>query len=94
MSEIRIRNFGPIKKGLTDQNDGWLDIKKITLFIGKQASGKSTVAKLISCMKWIEKALVRGDFSERDLLFGNAFKNHCGYQNIENYFTDHTTIEY
>ena len=59
MSKIRIQNFGPIKEGYQD-NDGWLDVKKITVFIGNQGSGKSTLAKLISTMTWIEKALVRG----------------------------------
>ena len=56
MSKIRIKNFGPIKEGY-QENDGWLDVKKVTVFIGNQGSGKSTVAKLISTFSWIEKAL-------------------------------------
>ena len=60
MSKIKIKNFGPIKAGCTE-NDGWIDIKKVTLFIGNQGSGKSTVAKLISTLTWLEKAMVRGD---------------------------------
>ena len=51
MSRIKIKNFGPIKEGCTE-NDGWIDIKKVTLFIGNQGSGKSTVAKLISTLTW------------------------------------------
>ena len=47
MSKIKIKNFGPIKLGFLD-NDGWIDIKKVTLFIGNQGSGKSTIVKLIS----------------------------------------------
>jgi predicted ATPase len=62
MSKIRIKNFGPIKDGY-DKNDGWLDIKKVTVFIGNQGSGKSTVAKLISTFMWLEKALIRGDMN-------------------------------
>ena len=61
MSRIRIKHFGPIKEGCLE-NDGWIDISKVTVFIGNQGSGKSTVAKLISMFTWIEKALVRGDF--------------------------------
>ena len=43
MSKIRVKNFGPIKGGY-QENDGWLDVKKVTLFIGNQGSGKSTIA--------------------------------------------------
>ncbi len=84
MSKIKIKNFGPIKEGYLE-DDGWLDIKKVTVFIGNQGSGKSTVAKLISTFSWIEKALVRGDFKEKDLTV-NAFKKYCTYQNLGNYF--------
>ena len=93
MSKIKIKNFGPIKKGYLE-NDGWMDVKKVTVFIGNQGSGKSTVAKLISTMIWIEKALVRGDFKEKDLTVHNRFVKHCSYQNIQNYFKDNTRIEY
>jgi len=93
MSKIRIRNFGPIKEGY-QENDGWLDVKKVTVFIGYQGSGKSTVAKLISTMTWIEKALVRGDFKEKDLTVYNRFAKHCSYQNIQSYFKENTRIEY
>lgn len=95
MSKIRIKNFGPIKEGyLSENEDGWLDIKKVTVFIGNQGSGKSTVAKLISTMTWIEKALIRGDFKVKELMTYNRFKKHCSYQNIGNYFNENTTIEY
>ncbi|PIQ29440.1 MAG: hypothetical protein COW63_13110 [Bacteroidetes bacterium CG18_big_fil_WC_8_21_14_2_50_41_14] len=90
---MRIRNFGPIKEGY-QENDGWLDVKKVTVFIGNQGSGKSTVAKLISTMTWIEKALVRGDFKEKDLTVYNRFAKHCSYQNIQSYFKENTRIEY
>lgn len=94
MSKIKIKNFGPIKEGYLE-NNGWIDIKKVTVFIGNQGSGKSTVAKLISTMTWVEKALVRGDFKEKDLTVYNRFvKKHCAYQNIHNYFKDDTKIEY
>ena len=93
MSKIRIKNFGPIKEGY-EEDGGWLEVKKVTVFIGNQGSGKSTVAKLFSTMTWIEKALVRGDFKDKDLTVYNRFKKHCSYQNIQNYFKDNTTIEY
>jgi len=94
MRKIRIKNFGPIKEGLLE-NDGFMDIKRVTVFIGNQGSGKSSVAKLISTMSWLEKALIRGDFGENDLKIYHRFiKKHCAYQNIDSYFKDDTEIEY
>lgn len=94
MSRIKIKNFGPIKDGLQD-NNGWLDIKKVTLFIGNQGSGKSTIAKLISLFMWIEKALVRGDYDKRWFERRNRLKNQfLGYHRLENYIHPNTIIEY
>jgi predicted ATPase len=95
MSKIRVKNFGPIKEGFSDsQGNDWIDIAKITVFIGNQGSGKSSVAKLISTMSWIEKALYRGQ-SEKDFTSYNRFiKTHCGYHNLKNYFRPNTEIEY
>jgi predicted ATPase len=93
MSLIKIKHFGPIQHGYSEA-DGWFEIKKVTVFIGNQGSGKSSVAKLFSTLTWIEKALVRGDFKEKDLTVYNRFKKHCNYQNIGSYFNDDTFIEY
>lgn len=94
--KIRIKNFGPVKEGLIE-NDGWINISKNTIFIGNQGSGKSTIAKLISTFMWIEKALVRGDFSEEWLGEKNRLKDHfLTYHRLENYFPSdkETVIEY
>lgn len=98
MSKIKIKNFGPIKDGHQD-NGGWIDIKKVTVFIGNQGSGKSTVAKLISTFTWIEKALVRGDYNKKWFERKNKLKNqYLNYHRLENYFkingVDHSIIEY
>lgn len=92
MNAIKIRNFGPIKEGC-QENDGWLDIKKVTVFIGNQGSGKSTVAKLISTFMWLEKALVRGDV-EADAISYDYFIELFEFHRIENYFFSNTQIEY
>lgn len=92
ISRIKVKNFGPIKEGLLE-NDGWIELKKVTLFIGNQGSGKSTIAKLISTLTWIEKALVRGVFSEKSLTDKTLIK-HLSYQNIGNYFKQETILEY
>lgn len=87
MSRIKIKNFGPIKEGLLE-NDGWIDIKKVTMFIGNQGSGKSTVAKLISTFMWMEKALYRGDYPRGYFETYDRFrKNFLTFHRIENYFT-------
>ncbi len=98
MSQIRIKHFGPIKQGFLE-NEGWIDITKVTAFIGNQGSGKSTVAKLISTFSWIEKALVRGDYDKKWFENRNRLKtNFLKYHRLDSYFEeglfDKTLIEY
>ena len=78
MSKIKIKNFGPIREGFVD-NDGWMDVNKVTVLIGDQGSGKSTVAKLISVFSWIEKNIVRNTISI-DQLNAGVFKTLCAQQ--------------
>lgn len=88
MSRIKIKNFGPIKEGC-EENEGWIEIKKVTVFIGDQGAGKSTVAKLISIFTWIEKALVRGDYPQKWFERKNKLKNQfLNYHRIENYINE------
>lgn len=91
MSKIRIKNFGPIKEGYLE-NDGWLDVKKVTVFIGNQGSGKSTVAKLISCFMWLEKALIRGDIKAP--VSNQVFIELIEFHRLETYLEPLTEIEY
>jgi predicted ATPase len=93
MSKIKIKNFGPIKEGFT-ANDSWLDVRKVTVFIGNQGSGKSTVAKLISTMSWIEKAMVKEQITEDWLNSDNNFHKQLAYQRINNYLRHETEIEF
>lgn len=93
MSKIRIKNFGPIKEGFT-KNDGWIDIKKVVLFIGNQGSGKSTVAKLISTFSWIEKAMVKGILRQNEIDTKNKFEKRLDYLKLKNYLFDETEISY
>ncbi|WP_426237299.1 hypothetical protein [Pseudomonas sp. TWP3-2] len=97
MARLRVKNFGPIRDGV--ENDGWIEFKRVTVFVGNQGSGKSTLAKLYSTFSWIEKALVRGDydqqwFEEKDRLT----KPFLTYHRLENYLSaDHrnkTEIDY
>lgn len=91
---LKIQNFGPIHKGY-DRNDGYINFSKVMVLCGPQGAGKSCVAKLFSTFSWIEKALVRGDFSEKYITQYHRFvNNYCTYQNIQNYFNDGTFLHY
>lgn len=92
MSRIKIKNFGPIREGFVD-NDGWMDIEKVTVFIGDQGSGKSTVAKLISIFSWIEKSIICNLISV-DLLNATIFKNLCAQQDFIEFFSGDSYLSY
>lgn len=93
MNKLRIKNVGPIKQGY-EKGDGFISINSTTVFIGNQGSGKSTIAKIYSTLSWIEKALVRGDFTANYLTQYNRFKKQLAYQNIGNYLTNSSEIFY
>jgi len=90
--KFKIRNFGPIQEGFID--DAYMTIEGVTVFIGGQGTGKSSVAKAISTMMWLEKALVRNDFSEKSLQLPGRFKKHFSFHGIDDYFHKDTLIEY
>ncbi len=92
--ELKIQNFGPIKEGFTE-NGGFMPISKITILCGSQGVGKSCIAKLYSTFSWLEKALVRGDFTIKYLTLYNRFvKTYCAFQNLQNYFSTDTYLHY
>ncbi|MFN4063203.1 MAG: hypothetical protein ACK4JA_03340, partial [Parazoarcus communis] len=85
MIRLRLNNFGPIGPGRSD-NEGWIDFKRVTVFIGNQGAGKSTLAKLFSTFSWIEKALVRGDYEKKWFERKGRLKNQfLSYHRLENY---------
>ena len=93
MPRLRIKNFGPIKEGFVDETGNeWMDIRKVTVFIGNQGTGKSTVAKVIATMMWLEKSLNRGDIKAPDTLAD--LEHYFDYQNIHFYFRSDTIIQY
>ena len=82
---IQIENFGPIY-GKTES----IPIKKLTVFIGPQGSGKSTIAKLVSCFTWLEKALVKGIVKAS--LKKEELKRHFKFNQIDDYLTPATKL--
>ena len=81
MPKIKIHNFGPIKTGYK-ASDGFLDIARVTVFTGNQGSGKSTIAKLVSTFLWMEKALVRGDYSKDYFTAKNFLEERLAYHRL------------
>lgn len=93
MEKLRVRNFGAIGDGLKE-NNGFIDVSKITLFLGEQGSGKSTITKLLSTFLWLEKALLRGDFIEGELTYDVFVSKYLAWQSIESYIQDNSEIEF
>lgn len=93
MAKLKIKNVGPIRNGATE-NEGFINFRGVTIFTGNQGTGKSTIAKIYSTLSWIEKALVRGDFTASHLTQYNRFKKQLAYQNIGNYLHNESEIEY
>ena len=86
MSELEIKNIGPIKYVK-------FNINKINVFIGPQSSGKSTIAKLISFCEWIEKDIVahqNKDYITAEFLNVNLY----GFHKMKSYFNETSYIKY
>ena len=86
MSELEIKNIGPIKYVKFNTN-------KINVFIGPQSSGKSTIAKLISFCEWIEKDIVahqNKDYISAEFLNVNLY----GFHKMKSYFNETSYIKY
>ena len=89
MRTIEIRDIGPIK------NTGRIVISPVTIFCGRQGSGKSTCAKLISTCLWLEKALMKHEITEKYITGYNHFRNNlCGYHGITDFFKDGSYMKY
>ena len=54
MPTIHIKSIGPLR------DTGILNLRTINLFIGKQSTGKSTLLKIMSHCRWVEKLLCVG----------------------------------
>lgn len=91
MIKLRLKNFGPII------DSGELSISTISMFIGPQGSGKSSLLKVLSLCSWLEKIIMTGrPKAHYDYTHYNRFirelKNY--YRLNDNYFSDDTEILY
>ncbi len=87
MPRLVVKNLGPIK---------WVDIelKRFNVFVGRQSSGKSTIAKVISSCLWIEKECAT-TLSTEFLTNSMEFEALIGkFHKIEGYFRKDTVIKF
>lgn len=83
-----IKNFGPIKS--VD-----LELGKMTILIGEQATGKSTIAKVLAICRYFD--YLHSSISSNENFindFNNNFENGLNEWGILEYVNEHTFIEY
>ncbi len=91
MVRMRIRNFGPVGSGL-DSNDGYMEFDLVTMLVGNQATGKSTVARLYSAFAWLEKSIDSGSYP--DGMPEDGFFRLLKYHRIDSYLRSSSGIDY
>lgn len=91
MAELRIKNFGPIKEGFSE-NNGFMRITPVTVICGNQATGKSTVAKLYSTFAWLEKALITQRIAT--VPSEEFVDNYLAYHCIKSYMSSASKIDF
>lgn len=86
MSRLVIDNIGPI-------NHIDIPINRLNVIIGKQSSGKSTIAKVLSFCLWLEKDIIA--HQEKEYVDGNfMIKELLSYHKINNYIREGAYIHY
>lgn len=86
MNTLEIHNIGPIFRIK-------IPINRLNVIIGKQSSGKSTIAKILSFCMWLEKDIIAHqdkEYVDRDFLKKQLYE----YHKITNYFKDGAYIHY
>lgn len=86
MTTLQIKNIGPIK-------EIEVQLKRFNVIIGPQSSGKSTIAKIISFCRWLEKDCVR---HQRLSHLKSEFikKAFVTYHNLSSYLSADSFIHY
>lgn len=89
MRYLEIRNLGPVTKTQL------MEITLVTVFCGRQGSGKSTIVKVLSSCIWLEKSIIKQEVSEKYYTQDERFRNKlCAYHQIEDFFCLDTYIKY
>lgn len=85
---LTIKNIGPIKNIS-------FDIKKVNIFMGKQSSGKSTIAKILSFCNWIEKDIaIHQSYKKYTLEEDNFIQKLETFHKMKGYFNKDSYLKY
>lgn len=87
MKQLIIKNFGPIK-------EAELNLNRVSVIIGMQSSGKSSLLKMACYCSWVEKRI---QLAQSDKMFQepNAFQDFfISYYGLNGYFNFDTYVEY
>lgn len=87
MSVLIIKNLGPIK-------EIELDVKRVTMIIGPQSSGKSTIGKILCHCQWIEKRCFINLLDEAQQQEANFLSGIEEYYRMGGYFSADSYIKY
>ena len=88
MSEIlTIKNFGPIE-------DMTLEFRVVNIFIGDQGTGKSTVAKVLSLVKWMFDDVLEDESIETYRFKERAFEEQLEIHGLSSYLKKDSFIEF
>ena len=72
-----------------------MEITSVTVFCGRQGSGKSTIVKVLSSCIWLEKSIIKQEVSEKYYTQDERFRDKlCAYHQIEDFFRPDTYIKY
>lgn len=89
MTTLCIEHVGPVMKAV-------FEIKRFNFFIGRQSSGKSTIAKIVSYCTWLEKEVQthpdrQGNLSKYEQMFQLQLEN---FHSMHGYLCEESLIEY
>lgn len=86
MQRLIIKNIGPVSYVN-------IPINRVNVIIGKQSSGKSTIAKVLSFCLWLEKDIVA--HQDKDYVDSELLKRELlNYHKMANYFNEGAYIHY
>lgn len=90
MSTIQIQHIGALK------DTGELPIKRVTLFLGPQWAGKSTLMKILCYCRWVEKEIMK-DLKNKDWYthYKRFFKGLSEFHRLpQSFFSSDSSIVY
>lgn len=87
MRSIEIRNIGPVISVK-------IDLNRFNVFIGRQSSGKSTIAKMVSNCTWMEKEIATHPFNPIRNYESSYIEELVGFHNMEGYITKDSYLRY